>query len=105
MSAGNSSRIRFVAVDDQALDLMMLSELTAAYPFLQNCGTYTDVVEAAEACRYIKPDVLFLDIEMPVSTDWSCCAKSRMKSRSRFLLPHTPNLPWKGSSCRRSTMS
>ncbi|PSL31583.1 LytR/AlgR family response regulator transcription factor [Dyadobacter jiangsuensis] len=60
-----SSPIRFIAIDDDLLDLLAISELTRDFPFLQNCGTYTNVLEAYEASKYIIPDVVFLDIEMP----------------------------------------
>ena len=60
-----SSPIRFIAIDDDLLDLLAISELARDFPFLQNCGTYTNVLEAYEASKYIIPDVVFLDIEMP----------------------------------------
>lgn len=65
MSTSTHTPIRFIAIDDNLLDLLAISELAGEFPFLQNCGTYTNVIEAAEAIRYIRPDALFLDIEMP----------------------------------------
>ncbi|MBE9464001.1 LytR/AlgR family response regulator transcription factor [Dyadobacter subterraneus] len=59
------SSIRFIAIDDNPLDLLSISEYAKAFPFLENCGTFSNPLEGSEAQKYIKPDLMFLDIEMP----------------------------------------
>jgi DNA-binding LytR/AlgR family response regulator len=58
-------RIKFIAIDDNPLDLLFITEFARAYPFLENCGTFLNVLEGYEAQQYTKPDLIFLDIEMP----------------------------------------
>jgi len=58
------SKVRFLAVDDNLLDLLAISELAKNFDFLENCGLYSNPIEAYEAQQYIKPDLVFLDIEM-----------------------------------------
>ncbi|TLV02144.1 LytR/AlgR family response regulator transcription factor [Dyadobacter luticola] len=62
---GTLPGIRFIAVDDSPLDLLFISEFSKAYPFLIPCGTFSNAVEGYGAQQYIKPDLVFLDIEMP----------------------------------------
>lgn len=59
------SKIRYVAVDDNFLDLTAISEFSRDFPMLQDCGGFPNALEAFEAIGYIKPDLIFLDIEMP----------------------------------------
>lgn len=56
--------LRFIAIDDSELDLLSIIEYTKNYPFLQNCGTFSNAVEGYEVLDKIKPDLIFLDIEM-----------------------------------------
>lgn len=69
--------IRFIAIDDNPLDLLFLEEMVSAYPFLENCGTFNNPVEGYEAQQYIKPDLVFLDIEMPAFTGIELLRKFR----------------------------
>ncbi|HYL78618.1 MAG TPA: LytTR family DNA-binding domain-containing protein [Bryobacteraceae bacterium] len=57
--------IRAFLVDDEALALKRLSRMLAATGRTEVVGTCTDPVEAVDAILAAKPDVLFLDIEMP----------------------------------------
>lgn len=59
------SSIKFIAIDDDPLDLLTLTEFSKTFPFLQNCGTFSNALEGLESQQYIKPDLVFLDIEMP----------------------------------------
>ncbi|CAG5002193.1 Transcriptional regulatory protein YpdB [Dyadobacter sp. CECT 9275] len=62
---GTPAKIRFIAIDDNPLDLLFISEYSKSYPFLQDCGTFNMALEGYEAVQYIKPDLVFLDVEMP----------------------------------------
>jgi two-component system LytT family response regulator len=60
-----ATRIRAFLVDDEALALKRLSRMLTATGRVDIAGTDTDPVEAREQILKLKPDVLFLDIEMP----------------------------------------
>ena len=69
--------IRFIAIDDNPIDLLFISEFSLAYPFLENCGTFSNALEGLQASQYIKPDLVFLDIEMPEFTGIDLLRKIR----------------------------
>ncbi|MCF0062851.1 LytTR family DNA-binding domain-containing protein [Dyadobacter chenwenxiniae] len=77
MTASSLPGIRFIAIDDNPLDLLFISEFAKAFPFLQNCGTFANALEGYEAQQYIKPDLVFLDIEMPGFTGLELLRKIR----------------------------
>lgn len=62
---GTLPGIRFIAIDDNPLDLLFITEFSKAYPSLIPCGTFSNAVEGFGAQQYMKPDLVFLDIEMP----------------------------------------
>jgi two-component system LytT family response regulator len=57
--------MRAFLVDDEALALKRLSRMLTATGRVSIAGSCTDPVEAVQAIAAAKPDVLFLDIEMP----------------------------------------
>jgi len=57
--------IKYIAIDDDLLDLLAVETLAGSYQFLQNCGAFQNAMEGITAIENIKPDVVFLDIEMP----------------------------------------
>ena len=57
--------IKYIIVDDEAKAIKNLERHLEKFPELENIGTFTDPLEALEAIRQEKPDLLFLDIEMP----------------------------------------
>lgn len=57
--------IRFMAIDDNPVDLLILKEYSTPFPFLQHCGSYTIPAEGLVAIEKDHPDLVFLDIEMP----------------------------------------
>ena len=57
--------IRFIAIDDNPVDLLILREYAAAFPFLKHCGGFNTTAEGLAAVEDVKPDLIFLDIEMP----------------------------------------
>jgi len=62
-------------VDDESLALKRLQRMLAATGRVEIAGTCTDPVEAIEAIVKAKPDVLFLDIEMPGMTGFQMLSK------------------------------
>jgi len=59
------SPIRCLIVDDERLARQVMRDLLAAQPDFQIVAEAADIVEAAEEVRQHRPDVLFLDIQMP----------------------------------------
>jgi len=59
------SPIRYLAIDDSPLDLLLLKEYAAAVPALQHAGSFQDPQKALQAVQQLKPDLVLLDIEMP----------------------------------------
>ena len=52
-------------VDDEPLAVKLLESFVAKTPDLELLGSYTDSVEAINAIREKRPQLLFLDIQMP----------------------------------------
>jgi two-component system, LytTR family, response regulator len=66
MSARNSARkIRAVIVDDEELARQILREFIAEHPELELVAECANGFEAVKAVAEQKPDLLFLDIQMP----------------------------------------
>jgi|SRR5271165_946363 len=66
--------MRAFLVDDEALALKRLQRMLVATKRVDVAGTSTDPVEAVAAILEAKPDVLFLDIEMPGMTGFEMLA-------------------------------
>ena len=54
-----------IIVDDEPLAVKLLESFVAKTPDLELLGSYTDSVEAINAIKEQKPQLLFLDIQMP----------------------------------------
>lgn len=67
--------MRAFLVDDEALALKRLERMLAATGRAEVVGTSTDPVEAVPRILAAKPDVLFLDIEMPGLTGFEMLAE------------------------------
>ncbi|SEJ59080.1 two component transcriptional regulator, LytTR family [Dyadobacter sp. SG02] len=89
-------KIRFIAIDDNPLDLLFLSEMVKAYPFLENCGTFTNPLEGYEARQYLKPDLVFLDIEMPAFTGIELLRKFRDEVPMAVFITSHPDFALEG---------
>jgi two-component system LytT family response regulator len=73
--------LRAFLVDDESLALKRLQRMLAATKRVQVVGTNTDPVDAVPAILEAKPDILFLDIEMPGMTGFE-------------MLTHLQPQPW-----------
>jgi len=89
-------KIRFIAIDDNPLDLLFLSEMVKAYPFLENCGTFANPLEGYEAQQYIRPDLVFLDIEMPAFTGIELLRKFREEVPMAVFITSHPDFALEG---------
>jgi DNA-binding NarL/FixJ family response regulator len=52
-------------VDDDEIDRLTLAAFLDDYPFIKIAGIFDSPVKALAAARESKPDILFLDIDMP----------------------------------------
>lgn len=59
------SSIRTVVVDDEKPARVRLTELLQREPDVEMVGTGSDGREALDLLRRVKPDLLFLDVQMP----------------------------------------
>jgi two-component system, LytTR family, response regulator len=66
--------MRAFLVDDEALALKRLQRMLVLTKRVQVVGVGTDPVEAVAAIKEAKPDILFLDIEMPGMTGFEMLA-------------------------------
>lgn len=57
--------IRYIAIDDNPIDLLILKEYSSAFPFLQHHGSFSSPSDGLEAAESLNPDLVFLDVEMP----------------------------------------
>lgn len=62
------SRLRAYLVDDEPLALRRLERMLRERDVLEIVGTCSDPVRAADEIELLRPDVLFLDIQMPEVT-------------------------------------
>jgi two-component system LytT family response regulator len=67
--------MRAFLVDDEALALKRLSRMLAATGRVEIVGQSSDPEQAIEAIQAAKPDVLFLDIEMPGMTGFQMLSR------------------------------
>lgn len=58
-------KIKCIVVDDEPLAVEMLATYIRKTPSLELAGTFTDPVQAVSAMAETKPDLVFLDIQMP----------------------------------------
>lgn len=61
----NRKTLTCIIVDDEPLAVSLLESFVKRTPELQLLGSFTDSVEASRAIREQKPNLLFLDIQMP----------------------------------------
>ena len=54
-----------IIVDDEPLAVKLLESFVAKTPDLELLGSFTDSVESINAIKQLKPQLLFLDIQMP----------------------------------------
>ena len=66
--------MKIVIVDDERLAREELRGLLSAHPGLEVCGEAANVTEALKLIPALRPDLLFLDIEMPGRTGFDLIA-------------------------------
>ncbi len=61
-------RLKYVIIDDDYIDRSVVEMEAAKFSFLEKIATCSHPVEAIEIISKFKPDIIFLDIEMPELT-------------------------------------
>ena len=77
---GDDSIIRVLVVDDSVVMRSVLARMLKGTPRIQICGFAKDGAEAVEKAKQLEPDVITLDIEMPV-LDGIAALKQIMRAR------------------------
>lgn len=57
--------LKCIIIDDEPLAAELLASYVAKTPFLELAGKYNNATDALEGIRQHKPDLVFLDIQMP----------------------------------------
>ena len=58
--------VTFLSIDDDPLGIMSINELAAHYPWLKLKGNFSNAGDGIAAITATKPDLVFMDIEMPL---------------------------------------
>lgn len=58
-------KVSCIAIDDDLVALKIISSLITKTEFLELKGTYSDAIEGANAISKLKPQIVFLDVQMP----------------------------------------
>ncbi|MEV1178152.1 response regulator transcription factor [Nonomuraea sp. NPDC049784] len=64
--SGEHSKVRIVIADDHLVVRTGFAELLDTQPDFKVAGTAADGAEAVRACRELSPDVVLMDVRMPV---------------------------------------
>src|SRR6516165_3244032 len=64
-TGGGSARIRALVVDDDLLAREFLCRLLRKEPGVEVVGTAASGLQALEAIHRLRPDLVFLDVQMP----------------------------------------
>src|SRR5690554_19099 len=59
-------RIRILIAEDSSLFIAVLRDLIASEPDMEVAGLATNGAQAVELCEQLKPDLILMDIHMPV---------------------------------------
>lgn len=57
--------MKTILIDDEAMALEVLQQMLSPYKEIEILGSYTDYKEVIQDLKKIKPELVFLDIEMP----------------------------------------
>lgn len=77
--------LQALIVDDEWLVREELKTLLAAYPEIQIIGEAGSVAQAVAMLEHVKPDVIFLDIQMPGATGFDLLERAEISSPVIFI--------------------
>lgn len=80
--------MRAVIVDDERLARQELKSMLATYPGIEIAGECADVKSAVETINNVRPDVIFLDIQMPGKTGFDLLEEITFVPEVVFVTAH-----------------
>lgn len=80
----NNSKIKAYIVDDEPYSIDLLSQELSNFKQIQLVGYEMDYFKARNSIIELKPDVIFLDIEMPQKSGFELLHELRLKMPGRF---------------------
>ncbi|HTL83382.1 MAG TPA: LytTR family DNA-binding domain-containing protein [Bacteroidia bacterium] len=80
--------MKIIIVDDERLARQELQSLISTYPGIEILGEYGDAKSAIEAINTQKPDVVFLDIQMPGKTGFDLLEELTFVPEVVFVTAH-----------------
>jgi len=78
--------IRILVVDDSGLVRDLISSILASEQDMTIIGEATNGMDAFEKVMALKPDIVTMDIEMPVLGGWKPLKRSWLNTRCRYWL-------------------
>ena len=91
-----SQNIRFICVDDDPLDLMAVQAMATLHPILEPCGSFTNMQDAVSGILAIRPELVFLDIEMSGGTGLELLRKIKTEAPMAVFITSHPEFALEG---------
>lgn len=91
-----TSRLRYVIVEDDELDQLTLQLLAEQHPFLENAGTANNALAGIDLIHAVKPDVVFMDVEMPGASGIDILRATRGQVPVNVLITSHPEFALEG---------
>ena len=88
--------LKYVIIDDEEIDRTAVELEAGKFHFLQKIGSYSNLVEALEIISHSSPDVIFLDIEMPVISGMDFLRKENHPTFLPVLITSHPEFALEG---------
>lgn len=88
--------LKYIIVDDDEIDRAAVELEAVKFPFLQKIASCSNPVEALEIISSSKPDVIFLDIEMPGITGIDFLRKKIIENALPVLITSHPEFALEG---------
>jgi two-component system LytT family response regulator len=81
--------IRVVLADDEELAIRQLQRLLGSYPVVEVVGVASDGQQAVELVDRLQPDLIFVDVEMPVLNGFQVLKAIRHRPMAVVITAHS----------------
>jgi len=78
--------VKVLVVDDSLMMRTTIKDIVSSDPELSVVGTANNGEEALEVAKKLTPDVILLDIEMPVLNGIDCLKRLKLLSRAKVII-------------------
>src|SRR5512136_2607765 len=89
MAPGKTSKLRVLIVDDSAFMRMAIRSVLSRDPGIEIVGTATNGADGVAKVLDLKPDIVTMDVEMPVMDGISAVREIMSKSPTRVIMVST----------------